>query len=55
MAEDVLDTKKITSENKKKDSKIVDAFDNYFKMQKNLIFEWACFNKRCQLPNESVK
>ena len=27
----------------------------YFKVQKNIIFERAHFNKRCQLPNESVE
>ena len=52
-AEDILDTTRITSENKKY-SKVLDAFDDYFKVQKNIVFEWARFNKRCQLPNESV-
>ena len=52
-AEEILDTTRITSEDKKY-SKVLDAFDDYFKVRKNIIFERACFNKRCQLPNESV-
>ena len=54
-AEDILDTTRITSEDKKKYNKVVDAFDDYFKFRKNIIFELAHFNKRCQLPNESVE
>ena len=54
-AEDVLDTTKITSENRKKYSKVVDAFDDHFKVRKNLIFEQVHFNRRNQLPNESVE
>ena len=53
-AEEILDTTRITSEDKKKYSKVLDTFDDYFKVRKNIIFERACFNKRCQLPNESV-
>jgi len=52
--EDVLNTTKITLENKKY-SKVLDVFDEYFKVLKNIIFEQACFNKRCQLLNESVE
>ena len=36
-------------------SKVLEAFDEYFKVCKNIIFERAHFNKRCQLSNESVK
>ena len=54
-AEDVLNTTRITPEDKKKYSKVLDAFDEHFKVRKNIIFEWARFNKRCQLPNESVE
>ena len=52
--EEILDTTRITLEDKKKYSKVLDAFDDYFKVRKNIIFERAHFNKRCQLPNESV-
>ena len=54
-AEDVLDTTRITAEHKKKYNKVVEAFDNYFKVCKNVIFEHTRFNKRNQLPNESVE
>ena len=53
-AEEILDTTRITSEDKKKYSKVLDTFDDYFKVRKNIIVKRACFNKRCQLPNESV-
>ena len=54
-AEDVLDTTRISAENKKKYSKVIEVFDDYFEVRKNIIFEGMYFNKRCQLPNESVK
>jgi len=46
---DVLGTTRITPEAKQKYTKVIDVFDSYFKVRKNLIFEWACFNKRNQL------
>ena len=33
----------------------MEAFDDYFTVRKNIIFERARFNKRCQLPSESVE
>jgi len=51
-AEDTLDTTRIINDDKKKYGKIVEAFDNYFKMCKNINFERAHFNKRNQLPND---
>ena len=54
-AEDVLDTTRITSEDKKKYSKVIEGFDSYFKVRKNLIFERARFNKRNQLPHETAE
>ena len=39
--EDVLDTTRITGEHKKKYDKVVEAFDNYFKVRKNVISEHA--------------
>ena len=38
-AEDVLDTTQISGEDKKKYNKGVEAFDNYFKVRKNVIFK----------------
>ena len=37
-AEDILDTTRITVDDKKKYEKIVEAFDNYFKVHKNVVF-----------------
>ena len=37
-AEDVLDTTRVTTQIKKY-SKVVDGIDNFFKVQKNVIFE----------------
>ena len=54
-AEDVLDTTRISGEDKKKYNKVVETFDNYFEVRKNVIFEHARFNKRNQLPDESVE
>ena len=36
----------------KRNDKVVEAFDNYFKVLKNVIFERARFNKQNQLSNE---
>jgi len=54
-AEDVLDTTRIMSEDKKKYSKVIEGFESYFKVRKNLIFERARFNKRNQLPHETAE
>jgi len=54
-AKDVLDTTRITPEDKKKYTKVIDTFDSYFKVWKNLIFEWACFNKRNQQPYKAAE
>jgi len=54
-AEDVLDTTRISAEDKKKYAKVVEAFDAHFKVRKNIIFEHARFNNRYQLQGESVK
>ena len=33
----------------------MEAFDEYFMVRKNIIFERARFNKRCQLPSKSTE
>ena len=43
-----------SAENKKY-YKVVEEFDNYFKVRKNVIYERVRFNKRNQLHNESVE
>ena len=53
-AEDLLDTTRISAEDKKY-AKVVETFDAYFKVLKSIIFEHACFNKCDQPQGESVK
>ena len=53
-AEEVLDTTRIFEEDKQKYDKVVDEFDKYFKVKKNLIYERARFNQRSQLLDESA-
>lgn len=50
----VLNTTCISDENWKKYQKVIDQFDTYFKVRRNVIYECAHFNKRSQLPNEPV-
>ena len=51
-AEEVLDTTRISEEDRKKYEKVVEEFDNNFKVKKNVIYERARFNQRNQLPDE---
>jgi len=53
-AEDVLNTTRIAAEDKKKYTKMIEAFDAHFKVRKNIILECARFNKHSQTPGESV-
>ena len=53
-AEDVLDTTRISAEDKKKYTKVIEVFDAHFKVLKRIIFECTRFNKRSQTPGESV-
>ena len=54
-AEDVLRSTAISDENLKKFGKVIDQFDEFFKVRKNVIFERARFNRRSQLEGESVE
>ena len=54
-AEDVLTTTRISDNNRKKYARVVEKFDEFFQIRHNVIFERARFNKRNQLPGESVK
>ena len=54
-AEDVLRSTAISDENLKKFGKVIDQFDDFFKVRKNVIFERARFNRRSQLEGESVE
>ena len=53
-AEEVLATTRISDDKKKKYQKVIEEFDKYFKVKKNVIYEHASFNRRSQLPEESV-
>ena len=50
----MLDTTRISEDDKKKYEKVIDDFDKYFKVKKNVIYERARFNQRCQLLDESA-
>ena len=54
-AEDVLTSTNITTDEKKDYETVLDKFNEYFKVRKNVIFERARFNRRNQLKGESVE
>ena len=54
-ADDVLSSTGISEENRKKYSQVLNNFDDYFKVRKNIIFERARFNRRNQLPGETAE
>ena len=51
--EEVLDTTQISAEDKKKCNKVIDEFEKYFKVKKNVIYERACFYYCSQLADET--
>ena len=54
-AEDVLSSTGISEDNRKKYSEVMNKFDAYFQVRKNVIFERARFNRRNQLPGETAE
>ena len=52
--EEVLVTTCIPDDNRKKYQIVIEEFDKYFKVKKNVIYEHACFNRCSRLPEESV-
>ena len=48
-AEDILSTTGISDEHRKVYSQVVSKFDDYFGVQKNLVFKRATFNQERQL------
>ena len=54
-AEGVLATTNITNELKKEYTEVVQKFDEYFKVRKNLVSECASFNLAHQLADEPVE
>ena len=54
-AEDILSTTNISTENRKKYQKVLEKFDEFFAVRRNVIFERAHFNKRTQQQGESAE
>ena len=54
-AEEVLATTNITVEQKKEFRQVVQKFDEYFKVRKNLVYKRASFNLANQLTVESAE
>ena len=54
-AEDILSTTNISTENRKKYQKVLEKFDEFFAVRRNVIFERARFNKRTQQQGESAE
>jgi len=54
-ADDILSSTNISNGDRAKYSSVMGKFDEYFKVRKNVIFERARFNRRNQLPDESVE
>ena len=53
--ESVLKSINITEEETKYYETVLEKFDSFFQVRRNVIFERARFNRRCQHPGESVK
>lgn len=54
-AEDVLDSTNPTEDQSKKFDTVIEKFDSFFKVRRNVIFERARFNRRYQLQGESIE
>ena len=54
-AEDTLSSTGISSEGKKKFKTVMEKFDTFFQVRKNVIFEHARFNRRSQGQSESIE
>ena len=54
-AEEILNSTNISEADKKKYNSVVQKFDEFFQVRKNVIFERARFNRRSQLEGESVE
>ena len=54
-AEDTLASTSISDADRKKYDEVIKKFDDFFQVQKNVIFEQARFNRRCQAAGESAE
>ena len=54
-SEDVLTSTNITEANRKKYNAVVEKFDSFFNVRRNIIYECARLNRRDQLKGESAE
>ena len=54
-AEDTLTSTNISAADRKKYDAVIGQFDRFFRVRKNVIFERAIFNRRCQGQNETAE
>ena len=54
-AEDTLASTNISDVDRKKYGTVIQQFDDFFKVRKNIIFERAQFNRHCQGESESAE
>ena len=54
-AEDILASTNIAEADRRKYSAVIKQYDDFFQVRKNVIFERARFNRRCQAVGESVE
>ena len=54
-ADDVLHSTNIAEDKRKDYQEVMAKFDPIFDVQRNIIFERACFNRRTQQAHESVE
>ena len=54
-AEETLTSTHISEDDRKQYSTVIEKFDTFFKVRKNIIFERARFHRRCQTDGESVE
>ena len=54
-AEDILASTNIPDDDRKQYASVVKQFDDFFKVRKNVIFERARFNRRCQAAGETAE
>ena len=55
LAEDTLTSTNASADDRKKYDTILQKFDDFFRVRKNIIFERARFNRRSQQPDESAE
>lgn len=54
-AEDILASTNISDAARKQYASVIKQFDDFFKVRKNVIFERARFNRRCQAAGETAE